>query len=239
MANSFDDDGSDPDDRQRNKLRSTRAIADHPTVPPEGTYTEQLREAILEATSRIIEDEGVQAATPTRIFAATGIARSTIYRYWPDKVELLDEALRRRAKPARAPLDQSARSDLERVIRQTLERFQEDAFVRMLATTLGHADVGDEDVNARWRKLANDLANSRSEEFQQFLLQAQSRGRIAGELSVEEVGALALGPCLYLKLLSGQALSETFVNQIVVLIRDLVEDSEIEEKPSDGRKRNA
>jgi AcrR family transcriptional regulator len=39
---------------------------------------------VLTAAWRILTDEGITALTPTRLHAETGVARTTIYRHWPD-----------------------------------------------------------------------------------------------------------------------------------------------------------
>lgn len=209
------------DDEEGDEAEKQHGIGSIKTAPPEGPYSEQLREAILEATSRIIEHEGVHAATPTRIFAATGIARSTIYRYWPSKVELLDEALRRRNISQAKPEDNV--SDLERLIRETIISFQEESFVRTLATIVGHADVGDKEDNARWKKLAVDLARTQAEGLRSFVLKAKKDGQFSVDLSADDLMALALGPALYATLLSGQAPSPALVEQVVDIVRERVD----------------
>ena len=40
--------------------------------------------AVLSAAWRVLTDEGITALTPTRLHAETGVARTTIYRHWPD-----------------------------------------------------------------------------------------------------------------------------------------------------------
>lgn len=40
--------------------------------------------AVLSAAWHILTDEGITALTPTRLHAETGVARTTIYRHWPD-----------------------------------------------------------------------------------------------------------------------------------------------------------
>ena len=51
--------------------------------------TAATEEQVLVAAFRLLAEEGPQEVTPVRIHAETGIARTTIYRHWPDRVELL------------------------------------------------------------------------------------------------------------------------------------------------------
>ncbi len=53
----------------------------------------QTRELVLQAAQKIILAQGHAAATPTRLAEMTGVARSTIYRHWPDPACLIADAL--------------------------------------------------------------------------------------------------------------------------------------------------
>ncbi len=63
------------------------------TGPAEQTEQRRLRgdfrEAILEAARRIIDQQGLQAATTRNIAELAGCAEGTIYRHFDDKYELL------------------------------------------------------------------------------------------------------------------------------------------------------
>ena len=45
--------------------------------------------AILSTSWRILADEGITALTPTRLHAETGVARTTIYRHWPNPASVV------------------------------------------------------------------------------------------------------------------------------------------------------
>ncbi|MEM9465367.1 MAG: TetR/AcrR family transcriptional regulator [Actinomycetota bacterium] len=69
--------------------------------------------AVLSAAWRILTDEGITALTPTRLHAETGVARTTIYRHWPDAsavvADIVAGASRRRVP---AELTGDLRADL-------------------------------------------------------------------------------------------------------------------------------
>jgi AcrR family transcriptional regulator len=51
------------------------------------------RQRVLDATVRLLAEQGVQAANMEAIAAAAGTSRSTLYRHWPDRLPLLIDAL--------------------------------------------------------------------------------------------------------------------------------------------------
>ena len=72
---------------------------------------QQLRERILEATSRVVRERGVARTRMSAIARAAGCAEGSIYRYFPGKQELLREVLRLRLKsPVVLPREFPARA---------------------------------------------------------------------------------------------------------------------------------
>ncbi|MEM9520480.1 MAG: TetR/AcrR family transcriptional regulator [Actinomycetota bacterium] len=60
-----------------------RATGSRPSGRPRGPSS-ATQYAVLSAAWRILTDEGITALTPTRLHTETGVARTTIYRHWPD-----------------------------------------------------------------------------------------------------------------------------------------------------------
>lgn len=189
------------------------------------SYKEYVREEILDATSKIIETEGLNAATPTRIFAATGIARSTIYRHWPNKVELIDHAFRRSKKRDRTRKP-TPTSDVENLVLSSAAKFQNDQFVRMLVAMLGHAEAIDPEDEERWQKLARDFAHASAEGLRDYLDEARKSNTLNSELDTDELLAIALGPVLYLRLLHVRSVSDELVYYLARLMSSFIEEHE-------------
>ena len=54
---------------------------------------DRTREAVLAAVRELLIDEGWEAVTQNRVARRSGIGRSTVYRHWPDRNDLVREAM--------------------------------------------------------------------------------------------------------------------------------------------------
>lgn len=51
------------------------------------------RTTVLQATREILGERGYQGFTVEAVFRRTGVAKTTIYRHWPRRADLLHDAL--------------------------------------------------------------------------------------------------------------------------------------------------
>ncbi len=73
---------------------------------------EHTRRVVLEAAVEVIADRGFNGATIDAIAQRCGVARSTIYRHWPERMELLLEAVTARVGPVDTLVTGDLREDL-------------------------------------------------------------------------------------------------------------------------------
>lgn len=99
---------------------------DAATVDPRIEHT---RRVVLQASVEVVAERGFSAATIDAIAQRSGVARSTIYRHWPDRMGLLLEAVRSQVNPTHLPEGRDTRSILI-------------ALVTHLAKVLGSEPVG-------------------------------------------------------------------------------------------------
>ena len=77
---------------------------------------EQTRRIVLGAAVEVIAERGFGGATIDSIAQRCGVARSTIYRHWPDRMELLLEAVNARVGPVETFATGDLREDLVSLI---------------------------------------------------------------------------------------------------------------------------
>jgi AcrR family transcriptional regulator len=88
------------------------------------------RKAVLTAAREVLFEEGWEHVTVARVAHRSGYGRATLYRHWPNRLDLLRDAIAEEARLTHAVLTGNTRNDLIDEL---------DAFRRALDTTpLGH-----------------------------------------------------------------------------------------------------
>jgi AcrR family transcriptional regulator len=107
----------------------------HTAKPGSPRRGEARENAILDAALELVAETGYERVTVDAIAARARASKTTIYKRWPGKAELVADALRRRAQGAEpvAPDTGSLRSDLVAVVGQIAQTFTGDAGPSLLA----------------------------------------------------------------------------------------------------------
>ncbi|MDH0866281.1 TetR/AcrR family transcriptional regulator [Mitsuaria sp. GD03876] len=91
--------------------------------------TDERRDAIVEAAAKLFEEVGVEAASMSELSKRLGGSKSTLYRYFPAKEELVSAVVRRFATGhmADAVAELEASIEVERALKESLLRFGDQA----------------------------------------------------------------------------------------------------------------
>jgi len=106
------------------------------------------RETVLRGALDLLLDEGAAALTPQRLHEVTGVARSTVYRHWPDADALVD-ALIDVAEQTEAPTPTGdVAADIDVALEHLLWRLRNRPVASFLGTLMA-GPIGDERVATR------------------------------------------------------------------------------------------
>ncbi|MDX8031852.1 TetR/AcrR family transcriptional regulator [Lentzea sp. BCCO 10_0856] len=174
--------------------------------------SEEARQAVLEAADDLLAERGFAGVTIEGIAARAGVAKQTIYRWWPSKVDVLLEAFTEDMAQHLTPEDHG---DLGTDLRAHLARLAEfltqsdpGAVFRALTGQAQH----DPQLATRLR---DDHLSAQRDRDRIPLLRAIERGELPGDLDVDVALDHLVGPVHYRVLVTGAPVPRAFTDDLV------------------------
>lgn len=171
---------------------------------------------MLRAALEELADVGYGAFTIESVAARAGVARSTVYRHWPDKLALIADAfdtLNQQPGPAAGPEGEPARARIERLLRHLAEVFQGSLVSACLPALIEGADH-----DPRLGSFLHTFSARR----RQSLVDAVAEGVAAGEISPTvdpELAGIALaGAIIYRRLMTPDSFEPGRVNELITTV---------------------
>lgn len=177
--------------------------------PPGRPRSQRARRAVLEAARALFEERGYAAATVEAIAARSGVAKTTIYRWWPNRASLLVDVLVEEAAVAAPPPE--GRDPL-RALRTELRRGAVAAnglTGRLLTSLLGEAQ---QDLEVR-AALLEGLFYPRREASASAIRRAQASGAMRSDVPPSIATDLLFGPLFFRMFVQHEPVTEAFVKQ--------------------------
>jgi AcrR family transcriptional regulator len=174
--------------------------------------SEQARQAVLEAADDLLVEKGFAGVTIEGIAAAAGVAKQTIYRWWPTKTDVLLDAF---LQDAAEDLTAHDHGDLARDLREYLSRLatfltRSDAGV-VFKALLGHAQHDQAfAATLRSRFLEQQYRRDRLP-----LERAIRRGQLPADLDLAVEVDQLVGPIYHRVLVTGAPVDRTFTDRLV------------------------
>jgi AcrR family transcriptional regulator len=174
--------------------------------------SEAARQAVLAAVDDLLVEVGFAALTVEGIAARAGVAKQTIYRWWPSKVDILLEAVgddlaQHLTPPDRGDLRRELRGQLRRLA-AFLTRTDPGAVLRALVGAAQH----DAALAARLRD--GCLAEQRARDLLP-LRRAVARGELPAGTDLELALDRLVGPVHYRVLVTGAPVGPRFTDGLV------------------------
>lgn len=166
---------------------------------------------MLPATLRVLADRGFASFTMEGVAAAAGVAKSTVYRYWPSKLSLLGDALEGLNRQPEVELDAGpARARIERLLEHLAAALSNSVFSACIPALVEAAE--------HYPEMAAFL-HQYSSRRRSALTAAIRKGVETAELPAHldpELAALALsGAILYRRMMTPTPLAPAEVQSLV------------------------
>lgn len=159
--------------------------------------SDRAHQAILEATIALLAETGYEAMSIEAVTARAGVGKTTIYRRWPSKVELVTEAIQNLHTELPFIDTGNIRDDFITFLKSTFQRptIVEGLLLKMLSEIRTNPEI--------YQTFHASIIAPRLQQLTKFVQHAQARGEIRSDLDPLFVIDLIAGPALYRLLLSG------------------------------------
>lgn len=173
--------------------------------------SEKARRAVLDAARAIFLRQGHTAATVEAIAARSGVAKTTIYRWWSNRAALLVDVLVEMAEelvplPGRGEPMRSMRAELRRAVGAI-----NGPVGRLLSSLLGDAQ---EDPEVR-KALVEGLFHPRTQATGGNIRRAQGAGALRADVPPHVATDLLFGPLFYRMFVGHEPVTDQFVKQVL------------------------
>ena len=184
------------------------------TAPaPLDPRTERTRQVVIAATAALLAEAGFGEITVEAIAERAGVARSTVYRNWPDRADLLVEAwdqLCLRPEPADTG---SVAGDLTHIGSELARGLSGSAWGGAVPSLVGAA-AADEDLGRAMRR----VGSQRRAMIAAALRRGIDRGEVDPAADVDGLAEQFAARFFYRHLMTKGALDERFVAEQVTTI---------------------
>lgn len=182
------------------------------TTDPRSGPSAETADAVLTAAFGLLVDEGISALTPSRLHQETGVARTTIYRHWPDASDLVADLL---AGATRRDDLGNYTGDLDHDLRLAVGTLTFRFANRPLRAMLG-ALVGIDRHSEHAASIGQEYVEGLLEPIREVVVAAVERGALAADPSVDEMVAELAGPLVLRHVFLGELIPDVQVEAAIV-----------------------
>jgi len=193
---------------------SSPAGADGPRAKGRAPHrrSDRARVAVLHAADDLLVERGYAGVTIEGIAARAGVAKQTIYRWWPSKFEILmDTFLEDAAGALEIPDTGTVDGDLRQHLRQLAGFLTTEPAGQVMRALIGQAQH-DADVA---RTFQRRFLDERRALDRTILERGVARGDLPGDTDLDLVIDMIYGPVYHRVLLTGLPVDDQFIGGLV------------------------
>ncbi|PKR87932.1 TetR family transcriptional regulator [Pleomorphomonas diazotrophica] len=166
--------------------------------------------AVLAVTADLLFERGYSGVSVDEIARRSGVAKTTIYRHWPNRADLLRDACAHVGTPLTTPDLGSLRGDLTALMADFSQMLTTARWTSVLPSII---DAGERD--AEMAEMYRRLQQGYSAPFETVIRRGMARGELPAETDVPALVAALTGPLFYRRWFSREPLTEGFVREII------------------------
>jgi AcrR family transcriptional regulator len=171
---------------------------------------ERTRRVVLDAALGLLIERGYGELTIEAVAEKSGVAKSTIYRHWPSRVELINDAFLELKPALPVPTEGDVR---QRVVAMLEDLAQNVAASRWSACLPTLIDAAERDPVAR--ELNTRLASAGRQSLAAVLTEGVATGELPADLDADLIAEALAGPIILRRLMTDDPLPPEQVRHLV------------------------
>jgi TetR/AcrR family transcriptional regulator, regulator of autoinduction and epiphytic fitness len=171
---------------------------------------ERTRRVVLDATIDLLVEGGYGAVTIEAVAARSGVAKSTIYRHWPGRLELINDAFQELKPPVPVPAQGPVRERLIVVLEHLAHSVAGSTWSACLPALI---DAAERDPAAR--EFHAGLARAGRQTLVDLLDEGVRTGEFGADLDTELIAEALAGPIMLRRLMAYSPLDPSEVRHLV------------------------
>jgi AcrR family transcriptional regulator len=176
-------------------------------IDPRVTRTHHL---VLDAASDLLAEEGFGGFTVDGVAARSGVAKTTIYRHWPTRFDLLCATMACYDECPATPDTGSLRTDVVVLLKQLAVELTEAPWSKSMP---GMLEGAERDPDLAAHHLA--IFDAHAAALREVLARAQTRGDLRADADLEVAFAALAGPLFFRRLVLRQPTTSRQVDELI------------------------
>ena len=169
--------------------------------------SDEARRKVMSATTELIVERGVGSVSIEEVATRSGVAKTTIYRHWPERASLILDTVRSHFEHIGAPDTGRLRSDLEAYFGQ-MHRRDLSGRVGDIMPSIIEAAGRDPEMAA----LVDRFGQERERALMRIIERAKDRGELGSDLDTETLMGTIVGPIVFQKVVRRRPLTAEYVD---------------------------
>jgi TetR/AcrR family transcriptional regulator of autoinduction and epiphytic fitness len=158
---------------------------------------ERTRRVVLNATIALLAESGYAGATVESVAARSGVAKSTIYRHWPSRMELINDAFHELKPPAPSLTEGDVRDRVVTLLEHLARSMSSSTWSSCLPALIDNAERDPE-----CRELLTRMSHGGRQRLVDLLVDGVTKGELPADVDTE-ILADALGGPIFMRRLMG------------------------------------
>ena len=168
------------------------------------------RATVLGATAELLFERGFAGTSVDEVSRRSGVAKTTIYRHWPTRADLLRDACSNVGTPMEVPDVGTYEADVTALLMNLSHLLRSAKWTSVLPSVIDAAER-DPEIARMYSKLQEGY----SAPLRIVIQRGIQRGELPKTTDIDVVIAALTGPLFYRRWFSREPLTQSFVKQII------------------------